>query len=72
MADKQNDHIDCLTQDKLTKLTHKMAQWRPSMNDWERKFCTDHIVRFRNHGPYMQMSAKQRNTLSEIVFKFDA
>ena len=67
-----DDEIDSITQGKLDKLTDMLPTWRDQMNDFERSFCSGCVSRYRTYGPQMQMSRKQRNILTEIVFKYDA
>jgi len=64
--------IDFITKDKLVKLVDMLPVWREDMNEFERSFSSGLVSRYRSFGPFTKMSVKQINTLTEIVFKFDA
>ena len=67
-----SDYIDTITQEKLDKLAENYDEWRTSMTSFEKTFCANTNSRYRMYGPMTQMSPKQRNILTEIVFKYDA
>ena len=66
-----SDDIDSITANKLSKLEKNLLEWRNKMTSWERKFCAEHVCRWRVYGPLTKMSVKQRNTLVQIVNKYD-
>lgn len=66
------EDMDTITKGKLAKLVDMLPVWREDMNEFERSFSSGLVSRYRAFGPFTKMSVKQINTLTEIVFKFDA
>lgn len=65
----RDNTIDVVTLERLVELRNNWSDWQDECNEFETKFCEDMLSRYRTFGPAMCLSAKQRNTLTDIIDK---
>jgi len=63
------DGIDAITSDKISTIEKNWPIWHFRCTSWEAEFMADILVQWRIYGPQMNLSAKQRNILTEIYDK---